>query len=148
MKCTGCGKDRKYLHGERWNSAMGYIIRKDEYLCDRCAGKRPGFLLPGDLLRLAEKKYGDYTTEENDKGTIKRRDDKGRLHSLFSPALEDANGDKYWAKNGKQHREDGPAVEAADGVKCWYLNGEFIGKNTWGFTDEKFEQYKKREVVS
>lgn len=27
-------------------------------------------------------------------------------------------------KDGLLHREDGPAVECADGFKFWYLNGE------------------------
>ena len=31
-------------------------------------------------------------------------------------------GDKYWYRNGKCHREDGPAVEYANGTKFWYLN--------------------------
>ena len=26
--------------------------------------------------------------------------------------------------NGKFHREDGPAIEWANGIKWWYLNGE------------------------
>ena len=29
------------------------------------------------------------------------------------PAIEQANGDKWWCLNGKTHRTDGPAVEWA-----------------------------------
>ena len=28
--------------------------------------------------------------------------------------------------NGKYHREDGPAIEWADGYKFWYLNDEEV----------------------
>ena len=31
-----------------------------------------------------------------------------------------------WHQNGNLHREDGPAVELADGGKYWYLNGESL----------------------
>ena len=34
-----------------------------------------------------------------------------------------ANGDKEWYLNGLLHREDGPAIEDADGFKYWCLNG-------------------------
>ena len=39
------------------------------------------------------------------------------------PAIECADGSKYWYKNGQRHRKDGPAVENADGSKMWYSNG-------------------------
>jgi hypothetical protein len=29
---------------------------------------------------------------------------------------------KHWWLNGLLHREDGPAVEYADGTKYWYIN--------------------------
>jgi hypothetical protein len=34
------------------------------------------------------------------------------------------NGDKFWRLKGKLHCEHGPAVEWADGSKYWYLNDE------------------------
>ena len=42
-----------------------------------------------------------------------------------------ANGSKFWYLNGKLHREDGPAIEWADGdkfwcSKSWYLSGERV----------------------
>ena len=48
----------------------------------------------------------------------------GKFHREDGPALEDANGNKWWYLNGKLHRENGPAVEYADGDKYWYLNGK------------------------
>ena len=50
----------------------------------------------------------------------------GLLHREDGPAIERANGDKYWYINGLRHREDGPAVELADGTKKWYINGEEV----------------------
>ena len=35
----------------------------------------------------------------------------------------DEFGDKSWYRNGKYHREDGPAVELANGDKYWYIEG-------------------------
>ncbi|MDE1834262.1 MAG: hypothetical protein KGH64_02905 [Candidatus Micrarchaeota archaeon] len=48
----------------------------------------------------------------------------GNLHRADGPAIENANGDKFWYLNGKRHRTDGPAVEFADGTKYWYLGGK------------------------
>jgi len=48
----------------------------------------------------------------------------GKLHRIDGPAIECANGDKYWFLNGLHHREDGPALEWANGHKEWYLNGK------------------------
>lgn len=50
MNCTQCKKDSFILHGETWKSGYGYIINKDELLCDECAIKRPGYRLPGEVL--------------------------------------------------------------------------------------------------
>ena len=38
------------------------------------------------------------------------------------------NGDKEWFVNGERHREDGPAIEWADGSKYWYEYGKFCRK--------------------
>jgi len=49
-----------------------------------------------------------------------------RLHRLDGPAVEFANGNKYWYANGNLHRLDGPAVEGRYGTKEWYINGEIL----------------------
>ena len=48
----------------------------------------------------------------------------GKYHREYGPAVEKSNGDKEWYLNGELHREGGPAVEYASGDKYWYLNGE------------------------
>lgn len=48
----------------------------------------------------------------------------GKLHREDGPAIEYANGDRFWFQNGDLHREDGPAIEYAGGTRCWYQNGE------------------------
>ena len=54
------------------------------------------------------------------------KNEKGEVHRLGDlPAVECANGDKFWYLNGKQHRVDGPAIEYDDGYKAWYLNGKY-----------------------
>lgn len=48
---------------------------------------------------------------------------KGEFHRLDGPALEFANGDKFWYKNNQLHRLDGPACDYADGIKLWLREG-------------------------
>ena len=36
------------------------------------------------------------------------------------------SGNKAWYLNDELHREDGPAIEYANGVKYWYLNGKHL----------------------
>ena len=58
-------------------------------------------------------------------GTICFYNDKGNLHRENAPAVECANGNKFWYKNGKLDREDGPAREYVDGEKHWIKNGQY-----------------------
>jgi hypothetical protein len=52
----------------------------------------------------------------------------GKLHSFNDqPAVEFANGYKFWYWNGKRHRRELPAIECAtSGIKEWYKRGKFI----------------------
>ena len=47
--------------------------------------------------------------------TIRHRED--------GPAVEWADGDTCWYRDGKLHREDGPAVEYVDGSEEWWIDG-------------------------
>ena len=48
-----------------------------------------------------------------------------KTHRKKGPAIEYANGDKYWYFKGEIHRDNNlPAVEWADGAKEYWLNGE------------------------
>jgi len=67
----------------------------------------------------------------------------GKSHRLDGPASEWADGTKQWWVNDKLHRVDGPAIIWGDGSKEWHINGKRIGTSTKGFTDEKFERWKK-----
>ena len=53
------------------------------------------------------------------------------LHRGDGPAIEWADGTKYWFLNGKRHRIDGPAGEAVDGDKEWWLNDQFMEFSEW-----------------
>jgi len=55
-------------------------------------------------------------------GTKQWKDKNGQPHRLDGPAIERADGDKYWFQCGELHRLDGPAIEGADGRKLWYQN--------------------------
>jgi len=48
------------------------------------------------------------------------------LHRIDGPAIEGANGNKFWYVNGKCHRIDGPAIEYANGAKEWYVDDVLI----------------------
>ena len=49
---------------------------------------------------------------------------KDQLHRLDGPAIERANGTKEWYRKGQCHRLDGPAIECADGTKEWWTEGK------------------------
>jgi hypothetical protein len=44
-------------------------------------------------------------------------------HREDGPALEWADGDKFWYRDGLVHREDGPAIDCSNGTKKWYRDG-------------------------
>ena len=60
----------------------------------------------------------------------------GELHRDDGPAVEDANGSKFWCQNGRLHRTDGPAIEWAHGINEWWINGVIL-------TDAEFNQRVK-----
>jgi hypothetical protein len=41
------------------------------------------------------------------------------------------NGDRAWYQNNQLHRTDGPAIERADGDKYWYIKGVDYTFNNW-----------------
>jgi hypothetical protein len=47
------------------------------------------------------------------------------------------NGDKVYYDNDDFHRLDGPAIEFANGDKYWYINGTYIPCKT----QEEFERF-------
>ena len=52
------------------------------------------------------------------------RNKQGQRHRLDGPAIEDADGTKYWYQKDQLHRTDRPAIEHADGSKEWYQKGQ------------------------
>ena len=70
-----------------------------------------------------------------DDGSTRWYNEVGKLHREDGPAIEYADGDKFWYLNGLLHREDGPAVEWADGLKLWYLIWYLNGRS---YTEEEF----------
>jgi hypothetical protein len=75
-------------------------------------------------------------------GTIIYVNNKNQLHNPYGPAVTYPNGTKEWYQNNHLHRLDGPAIEFADGKKSWFVNGHIIGRSAYGFTPEKFEEWK------
>ena len=51
-----------------------------------------------------------------------------QLHRTNGPAIEYANGTKYWYQNGVCHRTDGPAVEWDSGGKSWFIDGKLLSE--------------------
>jgi len=64
----------------------------------------------------------------------------GKLRREDGPACEWSNGTKIWLLDGDYHREDGPACEYADGSKSWYLNGV-------KYTEEEFKKKTAKEII-
>ena len=52
----------------------------------------------------------------------------GQCHRTDGPAIEWSYGTKSWCQNGQYHRTDGPAIERADGYKFWYIDGVYMTK--------------------
>ena len=65
------------------------------------------------------------------------RNSKGEVHRTDGPAIEYANGDKYWYFNGERHRTGGPAVERADGRKEYWYKGKQITEEV--FHSDEFQ---------
>jgi hypothetical protein len=70
----------------------------------------------------------EYDIKKDYRGTVfevKRYYKKGTeiLHREDGPAVEWADGSKFWYIKGMLHRTDGPAVESR-GTRGWFINGE------------------------
>ena len=72
-------------------------------------------------------------------GTICYYNDLNQLHREDGPAIEYANGTKFWCRNDQYHREDGSAIEYAHGNKYWYFRDKLIICKT----NEEFLQLMK-----
>jgi hypothetical protein len=48
------------------------------------------------------------------------------LHRTDGPAMEYADGTKFWWVDGQRHRSDGPAIESFNGHKFWYVDGKSL----------------------
>jgi hypothetical protein len=77
---------------------------------------------------------------------------------MRNPAVEYAEGDKFWYHNGLRHRINGPAVEFASGAKHWYHNDQLHrtdgpaielenGAKSWWFRDSIYDFDEWLELV-
>ena len=93
----------------------------------------------------------------DDNNTIRWYNKDGQHHREDGPAVEWADGDKFWCINGQFHREDGPAIEYASGTKQWWINDQLHredgpaieyanGDKLWWINGEKLteEEFNKR----
>lgn len=63
---------------------------------------------------------------------ILHRTEKDPETGLTLPAVERADGGKFWYKDGRRHRDEKdpvtglylPAIEYSNGDKCWYKDGK------------------------
>lgn len=60
--------------------------------------------------------------EVNRTGAVRYHNSDGQPNREDGPAIEWADGDRFWCRHGKLHREDGPAVERANGTRFWYCH--------------------------
>jgi len=60
----------------------------------------------------------------NKDGTRYWFDSEKQRHREDGPAVEFAQGSKYWYKHGRRHRNNGPAVELINGFKEWFKEGK------------------------
>ena len=64
-------------------------------------------------------------------GNIRYYNEQKQLHREDGPAVEYANGDKYWYLNNLCHRIDGPAVDWVNGEKYYYLISKKSSYEDW-----------------
>lgn len=86
-----------------------------------------------------------------------------QIHNDFGPAVIEADGSKYWYKNGLRHNVNGPATIFSSGTKWWYKNdlrhNEYgpaiiwVDDTKWWYIDgveytkEEFLQYKIKNFI-
>ena len=88
---------------------------------------------------MAIKKY--YVTVDEEGTTRWYKDAKCKvLHRENGPAIQYADGTKFWFQNGQCHRTDGPAIEWSYGTKSWWQNGQY--HRTDGPAIERADGYK------
>ena len=75
------------------------------------------------------------------------RNENDKIHRKKGPAIEYANGDKYWLQNGLFHRVGGPAVEFANGRKEWWFEGEEIDCNSQEDFESIVEAQKNMQYI-
>jgi hypothetical protein len=86
-----------------------------------------------------------YKVTIDESGTTRWYNANNKLHREDGPAVEWANGDKFWYINDKRHRENGPAVEWSDGSKYWFLNDKQISEE--GFNNRKNKPCIGKKVI-
>ena len=64
-----------------------------------------------------------YRIEISGTGTRRYYNKDDKLHRTDGPAVEYADGTKFWYQNGVLHRIDGPAIIFEDGDRRWCING-------------------------
>lgn len=98
--------------------------------------------------KLSWQIFDDNRREVDEAGNVWYYNSKNELHRLDGPAIEWADGTKWWYQHDRWHRLDGPANEWVNGFKRWFIDGEEIGDSTDGFTDEDFENYKRDHSIT
>ena len=73
---------------------------------------------------MTKKNMTKYIVTVDENGTRWWYNENNLRHRTDGPAIEYADGSKFWYLHDKCHRVDGPAVERADGTKHWYLNNQ------------------------
>ena len=71
----------------------------------------------------------------------------GNWHRTDGPAIEYANGTKYWFNNGKYHRIGGPAIVYNTGLSVYYIMGK-IFKNKEEFFEALSDEEKEIALFS
>jgi len=57
--------------------------------------------------------------------------ENNQLHRIGGPALDQADGEKYWFYRGKQSCLTGPAYTNSNGWSFWYIDGVEYSEKDW-----------------
>ena len=83
-----------------------------------------GFFIGKTVQTNEEPNYDIKFIKKGETSYYKLIDGEHKLHRLDGPAIEYADGGKFWYQNGQRHRLDGPAIEYTNGTKYWFQNGQ------------------------
>ena len=112
------------VHSACHQSHASKFTTVDSLTCVRMHTHSTKTIYAKQTTHLSQYTFSRRGPQVDEHGNKYWRNSEGYIHREDGPAIEGANGSKFWFIDGKRHRVDGPAVERANGRKFWYFDGK------------------------